>query len=148
MLCLFCCFKVAKGVLTYASPEVKDLYTLLENEFHPLDLASRAQPVLSKLPNLSDKLSSASPVPEVHLEQYVPALERLTTLRVLQQASHVYSTIKISELTRMVTFFDFSIVEKLIVEAVKYNYVQMKVDHLKEVVNFGSQVNTPQLDEF
>jgi translation initiation factor 3 subunit A len=64
------------------------------------------------------------------------------------QASQVYSTIKISELTRMVTFFDFSTVEKLIVEAVKYNYVQMKVDHLKEVVNFGSQVNTPQLDEF
>lgn len=45
----------------------------------------------------------------------------------------------------MVTFFDFSIVEKLIVEAVKYNYVQMKVDHLKGIVNFGSQVNALQL---
>ncbi|XP_073389708.1 eukaryotic translation initiation factor 3 subunit A isoform X1 [Physcomitrium patens] len=130
---------VAKGVMTYVSPEVKDLYTLLENEFHPLDLAARAEPFLSKLPNLSDKLSSASPVPEVRLEQYVPALERLTALRVLQQVSQVYSTIKIADLTRMVTFFDFSKVEKLIVEAVKYNFVQMKVDHLKEVVNFGSQ---------
>lgn len=77
--------QVAKGVMTYVSPEVKDLYTLLENEFHPLDLAAKAQPFLSKLPNLSDKLSSASPVPEVRLEQYVPALERLTTLRVLLQ---------------------------------------------------------------
>lgn len=48
----------------------------------------------------------------------------------------------------MVTFFDFSIIEKLIVEAVKYNYVQMKVDHVREVVNFGSQVNAPQLDLF
>lgn len=130
---------VAKGVMTYVSPEVKDLYTLLENEFHPLDLAAKAQPFLSKLPNLSDKLSSASPVPEVRLEQYVPALERLTTLRVLLQASQVYSTIRIADLTRMVTFFDFSVIEKLIVEAVKYNFVQMKVDHLKEVVNFGSQ---------
>jgi translation initiation factor 3 subunit A len=130
---------VSKGVMTYVSPEVKDLYGLLENEFHPLDLAAKVQPVLSKLPSLSDKLSSASPVPEVHLEQYNVALERLTTLRVLQQASHVYSTIKISEITRMITFFDFSIIEKLIVEAVKYNFVQMKVDHLKEVVNFGSQ---------
>ena len=82
-ICKF--FQVAKGVLTYVSAEVKDLYNLLENEFHPLDLAAKTQPVLSKLPNLSDKLSSASPVPEVHLEQYVPALERLTTLRVLQQ---------------------------------------------------------------
>lgn len=81
--CLF--LKVSKGVMTYVLPEVKDLYSLLENEFHPLDLASKVQPLLSKLTKLSDKLSSASPVPEVQLEQYVPALEKLTTLRVLQQ---------------------------------------------------------------
>ncbi len=77
--------QVGKGVLTYVSQEVKDLYNLVENEFHPLDLAAKIQPHLSKLSKLSDKLSSASPVPEVQLEQYVPALERLTTLRVLQQ---------------------------------------------------------------
>lgn len=77
-------------MLTYVSAEVKDLYNLLENEFHPLDLAAKAQPVLSKFPNLSDKLSTASPVPEVHLEQYVPALERLTTLRVLQQVMFLF----------------------------------------------------------
>lgn len=71
--------------MTYVSPDVKDLYSLLENEFHSLDLASKVQPLLSKLTKLSDKLSSASPVPEVQLEQYVPALEKLTTLRVLQQ---------------------------------------------------------------
>lgn len=91
------CLQVAKGVMTYVSPEVKDLYTLLENEFHPLDLAARAEPFLSKLPNLSDKLSSASPVPEVRLEQYVPALERLTALRVLQQ---VKSCIELSLISR------------------------------------------------
>lgn len=130
---------VAKGVMTYVSPEVKDLFTLLENEFHPLDLAAKANAFIVRLPSLSDKLTPASPVPEVRLEQYVPALERLTTLRVFQQASQVYSTIRIPELTRMVTFFDFSTVEKLIVEAVKYNYVQMKVDHMMGVVNFGSQ---------
>lgn len=77
--------KVAKGVMTYVSSEVKDLYNLLENEFHPLDLAAKSQPLLSRLSKLSDRLSSASPVPEVQLEQYVPALEKLTTLRVLQQ---------------------------------------------------------------
>jgi hypothetical protein len=94
-----------------------------------------------KLSKLSDKLSSASPVPEVQLEQYVPALERLTTLRVLQQVSQVYQTMKISNLTNMISFFDFSVVEKLAVDAVKYNFVQVKVDHLKGVVSFGSQVS-------
>lgn len=57
------------------------------------------------------------------------------------QVSHVYQTIKITSLTDMVTFTDFTAVEKLIVEAVKYNFVQMRVDHLKGVVSFASQVN-------
>ncbi len=72
-------------MLTSVSQEVKDLYNLIENEFHPLDLAAKVQPHMLKLLKLSDKLSSASPVPEVQLEQHVPALEKLTTLRVLQQ---------------------------------------------------------------
>ena len=67
------------------SKEVKYLYHLLENEFHPLYLADKVQPLLGRLSKLSDKLSSTSPVQEVQLEQYIPALERLTTLRVLQQ---------------------------------------------------------------
>lgn len=130
---------VSKGVMTYVPQEVKDLYHLLENDFHPLDLAEKAQPLLGKLTKLSDKLSSASPVPEVQLEQYIPSLERLTTLRVLQQVSQVYQTMKIGNLTRMIPFFDFAIVEKLSVDAVKYNFVQMKIDHLKGIVQFGSQ---------
>lgn len=71
--------------MTYVPQTVKDLYHLLENDFHPLDLAHKVQPLLRKLSELSDKLSSASPVPEVQLEQYIPGLERVTTLRVLQQ---------------------------------------------------------------
>ncbi|KAL2628888.1 hypothetical protein R1flu_013574 [Riccia fluitans] len=130
---------VSKGVMTYVSQEVKDVYNLLENEFHPLDLAAKTQPLLSKLSKLSDKLSSASPVPEVQLEQYAPALERLTTLRVLQQVSQVYQTMKITNLSKMIPFFDFSLVEKLAVDAVKYNFVQAKIDHLKGIVHFGSQ---------
>ncbi|KAI5067945.1 hypothetical protein GOP47_0016290 [Adiantum capillus-veneris] len=129
----------AKGVMTYVAPEVKDIYSLLETEFHPLELASKVQPLLSKLSKSSDKLSSASPVPEVLLEQYVPALETLTTLRVLQQASQVYQTMKMETLVKMIPFFDFSVVEKHAVDAVKYNFVQAKIDHLKGVVQFGSQ---------
>ncbi|WOL01094.1 hypothetical protein Cni_G09807 [Canna indica] len=73
-----------KGVMTCVSQEVKDIFNLLENEFLPLDLASRVQPLLAKISKLSGKLSSASSVSEVQLAKYVPALEKLTTLRVLQ----------------------------------------------------------------
>lgn len=65
--------------------EVKDLYHLLEHDFFPLDLASKVQPLLTKIAKFGGKLSSASSVPEVQLSQYVPSLEKLTTLRLLQQ---------------------------------------------------------------
>ncbi|PIA50469.1 hypothetical protein AQUCO_01300894v1 [Aquilegia coerulea] len=129
---------VSKGVMSCASQEVKDLYNLLEHEFLPLDLASKVQPLLSKISKVGGKLSSASSVPEVQLSQYVPALEKLATLRLLQQVSHVYKTMKIDVLSKMVPFFDFPVVEKISVEAIKYSFIAMKVDHLKGVVLFGN----------
>lgn len=129
---------VSKGVMTCVTQEVKDLYQLLEHEFLPLDLASKVQPLLSKISKLGGKLSSASSVPEVQLCQYVPALEKLATLRLLQQASQVYQTMKIESLSRMIPFFDFSVVEKIAVDAVKNNFIAMKIDHMKGAVMFGN----------
>ena len=80
---------MSKGVLSCATQEVKDLYHLLEHEFFHLDLATKLQPLLNKVSKLGGKLSSASSVPEVQLSQYVPALEKLATLRLLQQVPFV-----------------------------------------------------------
>lgn len=76
---------MAKGVMSCVIQEVKDIYHLLEHEFSPLDLASKVLPFLTKISKCGGKLSSAPSVPEVQLSQYVPALEKLTTLRLLQQ---------------------------------------------------------------
>ncbi|KAK6911617.1 Proteasome component (PCI) domain [Dillenia turbinata] len=127
---------VSKGVLACAAQEVKDIYHILEHEFIPLDLASRVHPLLIKISKLGGKVSSASSVPEVHLSNYVPALEKLATLRLLQQLSKVYQTIKISNLSTMIPFLEFSAVEKISVDAVKHNFVVMKVDHEKGVIKF------------
>lgn len=78
-------FQVFKGVLSCATQEVKDLYHLLEHEFLPLDLASKTQVFLTKISNLGGRLSSAPSLPEVQLSKYIPALEKLATLRLLQQ---------------------------------------------------------------
>ncbi|KAI3984046.1 hypothetical protein MKX01_035173 [Papaver californicum] len=129
---------VSKGVLACASPEVKELYNLLEHEFLPLDLASRVHPLLGSITNVGGKISSASSVPEVQLSYYVPALEKLATLRLLQQVSQVYQTMKIEVLSKMIPFFDFSVVEKVSVNAIKSNFIAMKVDHQKGAVLFGS----------
>ncbi|KAJ0013461.1 hypothetical protein Pint_19724 [Pistacia integerrima] len=129
---------VAKGVLSCATQEVKDLYHLLEHEFFPLDLASKVQPLLAKISKLGGKLGSASSVPEVQLSRYVPALEKLVILRLLQQVSQVYQIMKIESLSQMIPFFDFKVVEKISVDAVKYNFMAMKVDHMRGVVLFGN----------
>lgn len=82
-------YQVTKGVMSCAIQEVKDLYHLVEHEFLPLDLASKVQPILSKVSKLGGKLASASSVPEIQLSKYVPSIEKLVTLRVLQQVSVV-----------------------------------------------------------
>ncbi|GBG79223.1 hypothetical protein CBR_g29275 [Chara braunii] len=130
---------VGKGVMSYVPQDIKDVYNILENEFHPLDLTTKVQPLLEKLSSYNEKLSAASPVPEVQLDQYVEPIQRLTTLRLLQQVSQVYTTMKIRHLANMIPFGDFNYIEKLAMDAVKYNYVQVRVDHLKGTVQFGSQ---------
>ncbi|TMW91820.1 hypothetical protein EJD97_013842 [Solanum chilense] len=130
---------VSRGVMTCVTQEVKDLYNLLEHEFLPLDLALKVQPLLKKISKLGGKLSSAASVPEVQLSHYVPALEKLATLRLLQQVSQVYQTIQIGNLSKMIPFFDFAAIEKISVDAVRHNFVAIKVDHLNGSVLFGKQ---------
>ncbi|XP_047340607.1 eukaryotic translation initiation factor 3 subunit A-like [Impatiens glandulifera] len=129
---------VSKGIMSCVTQEVKDLYNLLELEFLPLDLASRVQPLLNKISKLGGKLSSISSVSEVHLSQYIPALERLATLRVLQQVSKVYQTMKIESLSRMIPFHNFSVVEKIAVDAVNSKFISLKVDYMKGIVVFSN----------
>ncbi|XP_015056131.1 eukaryotic translation initiation factor 3 subunit A-like [Solanum pennellii] len=130
---------VSRGVMACVTQEVKDLYNLLEHEFLPLDLALKVQPLLKKISKLGGKLSSAASVPEVQLSHYVPALEKLATLRLLQQVSQVYQTIHIDNLSKMIPFFDFAAIEKISVDAVRHNFVAIKVDHLNGSVLFGKQ---------
>ncbi|KAK6145005.1 hypothetical protein DH2020_021825 [Rehmannia glutinosa] len=130
---------VAKGVMNCVTQEVKDLYHIMEHEFLPLDLALKVQPLLTKISKLGGKLASASSVPEVQLSQYVPSLEKLAALRLLQRVSQVYQTMNIDSLSRIIPFFDFPIVEKISVDAVKNNFLAMKMDYRKGAIFFGNK---------
>ena len=50
---------------------------------------------------------------------------------------------KIETLSGMIPFFDFSVVEKISVDAVKQKFVSMKVDHMRSVVIFSKMVCVP-----
>ncbi|KAG0494565.1 hypothetical protein HPP92_005559 [Vanilla planifolia] len=135
----------SRGVMTCVSQDLKDLYNLLEHEILPLDLSSKVQPLLSRVSKLGGKLAAASSVPEVQLSLYIPYLENLTALRVLQQVSKVYNSIKIETLSKMIPFMDFSAVEKISVNAVKYKFVAMVIDHQAGAVKFGDELTAVEL---
>ncbi|RWW32945.1 hypothetical protein GW17_00002348 [Ensete ventricosum] len=74
---------------------------------------------------------------QLYLDTRIEQLKIATDLE-LWQVSQVYQSITIGTLSKMIPFFDFSLVEKLSVDAVKYNFLSMKVDHLKGAVLFGN----------
>ncbi|CAJ2671942.1 unnamed protein product [Trifolium pratense] len=126
----------SEGVMSYAAQEVKDMYYLLEQTFLPSDLELKVTPLLNKISKVG---GIASSILNVQLSTYVPELKKLATLRLLQQVSNVYQTMKIENLAGMIPFFDFSVVEKISVDAVKHKFLSMKIDHMKKVVIFGKK---------
>ena len=48
---------------------------------------------------------------------------------------------KIETLSGMIPFSEFALVEKIAVDAVKSNFISIRIDHMKGAVFFGSQVN-------
>ena len=57
------------------------------------------------------------------------------------QVSQVYQAMKIESLSRMIPFFDFSVVERISVDAVKNKFLASKVDHMKGIVMFDNMVS-------
>ena len=53
----------------------------------------------------------------------------------------MYQTMKIESLSRMIPFFEFSVVERISVDAVKNNFLALKVDHMKGIVMFDNTVS-------
>ena len=75
--CIILLLQMKWNVIPYAKPEVKDLYTWLEVEFHPLHLCERVTVVLDSLKETG----------EPELMQYIPALQNNTVMRLLKQVS-------------------------------------------------------------
>lgn len=75
---------------------------------------------------ISSPMSSASPVKDLAMALYVPSLKRAAVLRALKQLSDVYSTMTIKELGALVPFMSFADVEAVVVDAVKYEHLQVR----------------------
>jgi hypothetical protein len=104
------------NVVSLASPPLQELYTWLEVEFHPLQLCSRVHTVVEEL--LADETSP--------LQQYVPALQDVTLVRLIRQVSQVYQTIEIARLLELARFASAFHLERLLVDCVRHNDMQVR----------------------
>ncbi|KAB5582111.1 hypothetical protein PHYPO_G00183410 [Pangasianodon hypophthalmus] len=121
------------NLLQYVVSEVKDLYSWLEVDFHPLKLCGRVTKVLNWVRDQAEK--------EADLQQYVPHLQNNTILRLLQQVAQIYQSIEFSRLASLVPFVDAFQLERSIVDAARHCDLQVRIDHTSRTLSFGSDLN-------
>ncbi|XP_060781247.1 eukaryotic translation initiation factor 3 subunit A isoform X1 [Neoarius graeffei] len=121
------------NLLQYIISDVKELYSWLEVDFHPLKLCGRVTKVLDWVKDQAEK--------EPDLQQYVPHLQNNTILRLLQQVAQIYQSIEFSRLASLVPFVDAFQLERSIVDAARHCDLQVRIDHRSRTLSFGSDLN-------
>ena len=129
------------GVLQHAFQPFQDLYKWLEVDFHPLVLCSRVQQVIDFI--LQEKTKKECP----DLEHYVSSLKDVTIMRLLKEVSQVYQTIEYKRLLELCPFANFTYLEKMVVEAARRNDLQVRIDHRKGCLIFGTELRVSQGEE-
>ena len=106
------------GVFQDANETVKTIFRLLENQFGPLTLYAQLQPLFATL------RSDAS------LQKYVAPLEQLTILRVLQQLSTVFKSMRIDKFINLVpSIGNIYALERLIMSGITSELLNLRFDH-------------------
>lgn len=122
---------MSKNILSFVDPAVKDLFDLLEHgEFHPLSVK----------PQIANAFRAIS----TEYARYIPTLTEVILIRIFQQVSQVYETVKLDFLISLGILDDAEYaltplqVEELIVSAAKDGHLALLIDHEAEVVLFKS----------
>ncbi|KAK6544240.1 eukaryotic translation initiation factor 3 subunit A [Orbilia ellipsospora] len=124
---------LAKGLLKRARPEIRDLYTILEVDFHPLSICKKIAPILTQIGNDED------------MKKYVPPLQQVILTRLFQQLSQVYDTVQLDFVYKLVTFpapfeIEANTIEKFIMNGCKKGDLAIRVDHASGALTFESDV--------
>eukprot|EP01027_Heterolobosea_sp_BB2_P020391 GEZU01029097.1.p1 GENE.GEZU01029097.1~~GEZU01029097.1.p1 ORF type:complete len:1006 (+),score=440.49 GEZU01029097.1:35-3019(+) len=116
---------VQKNIAHLAFPELKDLYSILEVDFHPLSLMNKMAPIFSFIEN------------NAALKNYVQPLRDIATMRLLEQLSKVYKVMKIDQVVKLAKATSFQSVERIIVAAAQQRILSITIDHQNASLSFG-----------
>ncbi|CAN8097508.1 unnamed protein product [Discula destructiva] len=123
----------AKQLLRRVRPEIRELYNILEVDFHPLSICKKISPILAQI--------GADP----EMEKYVLPLQQVILTRLFQQLSQVYETVDLSYVETLAQFpepFQVSraTIEKFIMNGNKKGDLAIRMDHATGVLSFDSDI--------
>jgi translation initiation factor 3 subunit A len=124
---------MSKGLLKRARPEIRELYNILEVDFHPLSICRKIAPILQKI--------GADP----EMEKYVLPLQQVILTRLFQQLSQVYESVELSFVHELAQFpepfqVNSATIEKFIMIGCKKGDLAIRIDHATGILTFDSDV--------
>ncbi|KAK0247014.1 hypothetical protein B0A54_17624 [Friedmanniomyces endolithicus] len=122
-----------KDIMQRARPEIRQLYNILEADFHPKSICAKVSPILSQIGADED------------LKKYVVPLQQVILTRLFQQLSQVYTDVKLEDVLALAEFPDpFQVsagtIEKFIMNGCKKGDLSMRIDHSTGILTFDSDV--------
>lgn len=129
-----------KGLLDLCPPEVRSVFHLLESEFNPMGMYTKAEPQVAAVEALGAQMvfSSGFPSQEAGFEKYSEPLKRLAVLQMVKQLGRIYSSMRLESLGELLRL-SFKEVEKVVMEAVKGGFANVRLDHRNGYVIFERQ---------
>jgi translation initiation factor 3 subunit A len=122
---------VAKGVVGDVLPELSGLFDDMETRFQPLTLTK----------NIVKAITHIKSIPQ--LAVYAVPLQRVAVFKVVQQLSKVYDVVKLSFLRKILEGLEDispNLVERIMIDGVIRKQLQLRIDHVAQVVRFGASV--------
>jgi translation initiation factor 3 subunit A len=124
---------MSKGLLKRARPEIRELYQILEVDFHPLSICQKISPILVKIGA------------DAEMEKYVLPLQQVILTRLFQQLSQVYETVDLAFVENLAKFPEpFQVtrdtIEKFIMNGNKKGDLAIRMDHATGVLSFDTDV--------
>eukprot|EP01038_Epipyxis_sp_PR26KG_P009766 gene9766-13137_t len=125
---------VNRGIVNDVIPELSKLYEALEQKFQPLQLVKT--------------VASAVAAVKAHpsLVQYAIPLQRIIVLKVVQQLSRVYTTLRLDFVHKLLLsgLPDLTInsIEKILIEGVVNKQLQLKLNHSVGSIQFNHSASS------
>lgn len=124
---------LSKSLLQRVRPEIKELYNILEVDFHPLSICQKISPILAKIGA------------DAEMERYILPLQQVILTRLFQQLSQVYDTVDLEFVQSLAQFPEpFQItrgtIEKFIMNGNKKGDLSIRMDHATGVLSFDSDI--------